>query len=89
MEANAIQINPRDNVVVAFREIRTGESITGIAGVEVKANEDVMRNHKIAIREIAENSPVIKYGETIALASKLIRPGDWVHTHNLKSKETD
>ena len=87
MQANAVLINSRDNVAVAIREVKAGVPLSGIPGVEVKADEDIMRNHKVALAKIEENAPVIKYGEAIGLASKPIRPGEWVHTHNLKSKE--
>ena len=87
METNAVLVNPKDNIAVAIKEIKPGEAVTGIRGVEVRANEEIMRNHKIAIAEVAEDSPVIKYGETIGFASKPIRAGDWVHSHNMKWEE--
>jgi altronate hydrolase len=46
-----------------------------------------MRNHKVAIAKVAENEPVYKYGEKIGFASKPIKAGDWVHSHNLKWEE--
>ena len=87
MDANAVLINPKDNIAVAIREIQAGEAVTGIGGRRVRANEDIMRNHKVAIAEVAENEPVLKYGERIGFASKPIRAGDWVHSHNLKWEE--
>jgi altronate hydrolase len=84
METNIVRIDPRDNVAVAIREIRSGEAVTGVPGLAVRATEDILRNHKVALVEIPENAPVIKYGERIALASRTIRAGQWVHTHNLK-----
>jgi altronate hydrolase len=87
METNAVRIDPRDNVAVAIREIKAGEAVTGIGDLKLRANEDIMRNHKVAIAEVPENGPVRKYGETIGYASGPIRPGDWVHTHNLKWEE--
>ena len=87
MGTNAVLVNPKDNIAVAIKEIRTGEAVTGIGDLEVRANVDIMRNHKVAIAEVAENEPVLKYGERIGFASKTIRPGDWVHTHNLKWEE--
>ena len=87
METNAVHVTPKDNIAVAIKEIKTGEAVTGIGDREVRANEDIMRNHKVAIAELAEGEPVFKYGETIGFASKPIRPGDWVHTHNLKWEE--
>lgn len=86
--ANVIRIDPRDNVAVAFQGLKRGEPVTGIPGVEVTANEDIPKNHKVALREIPENCPVIKYGESIGVATRPIRPGDWVHTHNLSSEGT-
>lgn len=87
MERNAVLVNPKDNVAVAIKEIKAGQPVIGIEGVNVRAGEDIMRNHKIAVAEVAENAPVLKYGETIGFASKPIRAGDWVHTHNLKWEE--
>ena len=87
METNAVLVNPRDNIAVAIKEIKAGETVTGIGALELQANEDIMRNHKVAITEVAENDPVLKYGERIGFASRPIRPGDWVHSHNLKWEE--
>ena len=87
METNAVLVNPKDNIAVAIKEIKSGETVTGIGDLQLQANEDIMRNHKVAIAEVAENDPVLKYGEKIGFASKPIRPGDWVHSHNLKWEE--
>jgi len=87
METNAVLVNPKDNIAVAIKEIKAGETVTGIGDLELQANEDIMRNHKVAIAEVAENEPVLKYGEKIGFASKPIRAGDWVHSHNLKWEE--
>jgi altronate hydrolase len=87
METNAVLVNPKDNIAVAIKEIKAGETVTGIGDLQLQANEDIMRNHKVAIAEVAENDPVLKYGEKIGFASKPIRPGDWVHSHNLKWEE--
>jgi altronate hydrolase len=87
METNAVLVNPKDNVAVAIKEIKAGETVTGIGGLELQANEDIMRNHKVAVAEVAEDEAVLKYGEKIGFASKPIRPGDWVHSHNLKWEE--
>ena len=87
METNAVLVNPKDNIAVVIKEIKAGEPVTGIGNLELKANEDIMRNHKVAIAEVAENEPVLKYGERIGFASKPIRAGDWVHSHNMKWEE--
>ncbi len=47
--------------------------------------EAVARGHKLAICDIAEGELVIKYGAPIGRATRDIRRGEWVHTHNLHS----
>ena len=39
--------------------------------------------HKIAIGDIGEGDRIIKYGETIGYASRMIEPGEHVHVHNM------
>jgi len=87
MEKNVIIISPKDNVAVAIREIKAGEPIVGVEGEEFKAGADIPPSHKVALVEIPEDKPVIKYGESIGAASESIKPGAWVHTHNIKAEE--
>jgi hypothetical protein len=89
MKPNAIRVDREDNVAVAFHAVRAGESVICSADLHLKANEDIMKNHKVAVCDIPVNSPVMKYGEVIGLAIKPIRSGDWVHTHNLRSAEAE
>ncbi len=88
MKMNAIVINPKDNVAVATAAIQAGEAIVGVPGRELMAKEDIRPNHKVALAEIPAGQRVIKYGESIGVASKTISAGEWVHTHNLKLEET-
>ena len=41
--------------------------------------------HKIASRDIRDGEKVIKYGHPIGFATRDIKKGEWVHTHNLRS----
>ena len=47
---------------------------------------DIPASHKIALADIAAGAEIIKYGETVALSTRDIKKGEWVHTHNLESK---
>ena len=49
---------------------------------------DLETGHKTALTEILPGSPVIKYGYPIGVATSLIRAGEPVHTHNLKTALT-
>jgi altronate dehydratase small subunit len=40
--------------------------------------------HKFALRDIAHGQEVIKYGERIGLATRVIRRGEHVHLHNVE-----
>ncbi len=75
-----IHIHPDDNVAVALRAIPAGTEFSGIT-----ANTDIPQGHKMALKALAENDQVMKYGFSIGHATAAIQPGDWVHTHNMKT----
>ncbi|MCR5107439.1 MAG: altronate dehydratase family protein [Lachnospiraceae bacterium] len=79
-----IKIHQRDNVAVALSDIAKGERITTEDG-SIEVLEDVARGHKIALVNIKEGSPVIKYGNEIGIAKSDIGSGQWVHTHNVRT----
>ena len=54
-------------------------------GVCLDGNEEIPAGHKYALRAIAKDDYVIKYGEIIGRATQNIAEGEWVHTHNVKS----
>lgn len=75
-----IHIHPNDNVVVALTAIPAGTVFAG-----VKANADIPQGHKMALAALAEGEQVMKYGFSIGHATAPIAPGDWVHTHNMRT----
>jgi altronate hydrolase len=75
-----IKINDNDNVVVAIDDIKKGEVICSVT-----AAEDIDRGHKMAISEIREGENVVKYGYPIGHATQTIKPGQWAHSHNVKT----
>ncbi len=75
-----IHIHPNDNVAVALRSIPAGTEFLG-----VKANVDIPQGHKMALAALAENDQVMKYGFSIGHATAPTAPGDWVHTHNMRT----
>ena len=77
-----IRIHPDDNVAVALADIKAGERFEDYG---LSAAEDVARGHKIALREIKEGEPIVKYGNPIGLAKADIAPGAWVHVHNVRT----
>jgi len=79
-----LKINEKDNVVVALRDLSKNEIIE-IDNKKIEITEDVKRGHKIAINSIVINENIIKYGYPIGHATKDIKLGEWVHTHNIKT----
>ncbi|MDD2213726.1 MAG: altronate dehydratase family protein [Oscillospiraceae bacterium] len=79
-----IHIRPEDNVAVASQPFSRGTEVW-LAGQSLTLTDDLPQGHKVALRAIAAGQPVIKYGAPIGLALTAIRPGQWVHTHNLRS----
>ena len=86
MEDNILVIHPRDNVAVALRTLAAGEQATGKEIAGFPALEEIPASHKIALRDIGAGEEIIKYGETIAVSTREIKKGGWVHTHNLESR---
>ena len=76
-----LRIHQKDNVAVALSPISKGET----ADTGITAASDIPAGHKIALRGIAKGEAVIKYGSPIGNAAADINPGDWVHTHNLRT----
>ena len=58
---------------------KRGESFT------LTVHGDVPYGHKIALTEIHVGEQITKYGEEIGIATQEIKPGDYVHVHNLDS----
>ena len=75
-----IHINPLDNVAVALHPIAAGTEFAGVT-----AQSDIPQGHKMALKPLAENDQVMKYGFSIGHAIAPIAPGEWVHTHNMKT----
>jgi len=79
-----LQLSPDDNVGVATRTLEAGQAIV-VDGRPVTLSERIPTGHKVAIRPIAAGEKVKKYGAPIGSATCDIRPGEYVHTHNVKS----
>jgi altronate hydrolase len=71
------QVDPRDNVATALRDLDVGEATL------VALRQPVGRGHKVALRPIASGEAVIKFGFPIGTATADIAPGEAVHSHNL------
>jgi len=79
-----------DDVGVAVADLKKGASagavtLEGKAAGTVKLRDNVPLGHKVALRDVAKDKAVVKYGREIGKAVQAIAKGAHVHTHNLKS----
>lgn len=72
------QIDPRDSVATALRDLDAGEDVAGVT-----LAQPIAKGHKLAVRAIAKGEPVLKFGFPIGRATSEIAPGQHVHTHNV------
>jgi altronate dehydratase len=86
MKDNIIVIHSRDNVAVALIKLSEGETAIGKGLEPFAVLERIPASHKVALRDIAAGEEIIKYGEIIAVSTREIKKGQWVHTHNLESE---
>jgi altronate hydrolase len=78
--APTIRIHPRDNVVIARRQLLGG---TALAEEGVTVAGLVPPGHKVATQAIAAGEAVRRYDQIIGHATQAIAPGQHVHVHNL------
>jgi altronate hydrolase len=77
---NLILLNKNDNVAVTPFVI---DPQTKIEGQNITCIDAIPFGHKICLKKINKGEPVIKYDQIIGFASKSIKPGEHVHSHNL------
>ena len=80
-----VRLHPRDNCVVTIKPCPAGARLRLGPDAEVAVPEAVPPGHKIASATIEPGEPVVKYGWPIGVATQAIRPGEWIHSHNLRN----
>jgi altronate dehydratase len=82
--ATLIRLADQDNVAIATRNLERG-AVVEIGDEQLVTRDAVPFAHKIAIRAIAKDAQVFKYGVPIGRAKVAIEAGQHVHVHNIKS----
>ena len=82
----AIRIHGDDDVAVVLEEVEAGAGVQLLDGGTVTAVDPVPRGHKVALRDLPPDASVRKYGAAIGRASRAIRAGEHVHSHNLTTR---
>jgi galactarate dehydratase len=71
-----IRVNGRDNVGIVVQPEGAGAGAVLPDGVV--ARERIPQAHKVALSDIAEGEPVLRYGQPIGIANRAIPRGSWV-----------
>jgi altronate hydrolase len=83
-----ILLDEQDNVAVARHAVDAGVALD-IAGETVLTRQAIPSGHKVARVAIPAGGIVLKYGQTIGVATTDIAPGDHVHVHNVGMAGSD
>lgn len=75
-----LHINEKDNVVIALEKGQVHDKVE-----DFELLDEIDAGHKIALYDIQENEDIIKYGESIGHATRMIHQGEKIHSHNMKT----
>jgi len=75
-----LRLSDEDNIAVAVRALQPGTLLVG--GVQTESR--IPFGHKVALEPIAPGEAIRKFGQIIGFAKGPIRPGEWVHEHNVE-----
>jgi altronate hydrolase len=81
MENTVLKLDPKDNVLIALRDLRKGERIS-FDGQEYVLESDVPAKHKFAIGPLKTGSSLIMYGVLVGKAREPIQKGEILTTRN-------
>lgn len=81
MQNTVLKLDPRDNVLIALRDLRKGEQIR-FAMHDLGLVSDVPAKHKFVTENLELGSDVIMYGVLVGKAREPIRAGEILTTRN-------
>src|SRR5579864_4655614 len=88
MQSTVIQLDPRDNVLVALRTLRKGESVSFL-GSDYTLLSDIPAKHKFVTKDLVVGDQIIMYGGLVGTMREALRRGDLLSTKNLRHAASD
>ena len=82
MQSRVLQLDPRDNVLIALTDLKQGESVN-FNGGSYQLVSNVRAKHKFATTDLAPGASVIMYGVLVGKAVNTIRRGELLTVGNL------
>ncbi len=83
MSKNYVQIDPKDNIIVAITPLEKG-TVTTIQGVDIILKENIKQKHKFALHDFAVGDEIFMYGVLIGKAIEPIQAGCAITINNVK-----
>ena len=83
MSKNYVQIDPKDNIIVAITPLAKG-LVTTIQGVDIIIKEDIKQKHKFALHDFAIGDEIFMYGVLIGKVIQPIKAGCAITIENVK-----
>ena len=88
MKKNYVQIDPRDNIIVAITNLEKGLSAK-IGKQKVVLKEDIKQKHKFALNDFEVDDEIFMYGLLIGKAIQPIKAGSAINIYNLKHSSAE
>jgi altronate hydrolase len=88
MQNSVLQLDSRDNVLVALTPLRKGELIP-FSGDTYSLLSDIPAKQKFVTRDLQPGDQVIMYGGLVGTATVPIRRGDLLSTRNIRHAASD
>jgi altronate hydrolase len=83
MPSKVMQLDPRDNVVVALVGLKAGEQVA-FCGKTCSLATDVPAKHKFATETLAPGGSIVMYGVLVGKATEAIQQGEVLTTRNVR-----
>ncbi|AUP80486.1 UxaA family hydrolase [Flavivirga eckloniae] len=83
MSKNYVQIDPKDNIIVAITPLEKG-TVATIQGIDITLKEDIKQKHKFALNDFAMGDEIFMYGVLIGKAIEPIQAGCAITIENVK-----
>jgi len=88
MPRSVLQLDPRDNVLIALIDFKSGEEIE-FSGQTYVLTNNVPAKHKFAMRSLTPGDNIIMYGVLVGRAMKAIAAGELLTTGNIHHQAAD
>ncbi len=82
MQKQILQLDPRDNVLIALTDLKQGHTVEH-AGAAYTLVSSIPAKHKFAMQDLAVGSDVFMYGVLVGKASKPVKRGELLTVGNL------